>query len=155
MYAFKTHSVSPSFCLPDSLSLFITTGLSCTTLSLQTQGLHLLLCYGNSNREYYSKVFGWQRLYDMVLFTHNTSHDTSKLLFCSCLPSIFLFFTLQHWTMLMYCRLFLVLTWTCMLLALYSQFRICLAFIVDNAHANMLIPLCQLSLYVSFLPYEV
>lgn len=36
--------------------------------------------------------------------------------------------------------------------ALYSQFMICLALAVDNVHANILIPLCQLSLYVSFLP---
>lgn len=36
--------------------------------------------------------------------------------------------------------------------ALYSQFMICLALGADNVHANILVPLCQLSLYVSFLP---
>lgn len=36
--------------------------------------------------------------------------------------------------------------------ALCSQFMICLVFGADNVHANILIPLCQLSLYVPSLP---
>lgn len=37
----------------------------------------------------------------------------------------------------------------------YCEFMICLAFIVDNVHANISLPLCWLSLYVSLLPKEV